>query len=220
VKFDAAGDPVWVQRLGVVLKPETEYETWPDGRGGVEDPRISFVEPLSHYVMTYTAWSQRGPRIAIARSRDLFNWERLGLAHFAPFKDIHAENVDNKDAVVFPALIEDVHRKPSIAMLHRPLFPGMRPEEIARPEGKPPAIPELESIWISYLHWREDEHHPEPAGRQFVAHRRLARPEFAWEALAALVWAPVARLHVRGIAMRKAFRRSRLMVWWRRTAAR
>lgn len=184
VKFDSAGDPVAAERLGIVLKPEMDYEQWPDGRGGVEDPRISFVEPLNHYVMTYTAWSQHGPRIAVARSSDLRNWERLGLAHFTSFKDIHIENVDDKDAVVFPALIEDSHRRPSVAMLHRPLFPGTRPEDIAQPEGKPPSKPELESIWISYWHWTEEpQHRAAPLGRKFVAHRRLARPKFAWETL-------------------------------------
>jgi predicted GH43/DUF377 family glycosyl hydrolase len=184
VKFDAAGDPVGVERLGIALKPETEYETWPDGRGGCEDPRISFVEPLNHYVMTYTAWSQNGPRIAIARSPDLFRWERLGLAHFTPFKDVPIENVDDKDAVIFPAFIEDAHGAPSVAMLHRPLFPGTRPEDMARPQNPRPIMPELESIWISYWHWRTHPEAPAAAiGHQFVAHRRLARPTFAWEAL-------------------------------------
>ena len=183
VLFNQAGDPAGVQRLGIVLKPETEYETWPDGRGGCEDPRISFVAPLGHYVMTYTAWSQHGPRIAIARSNDLFTWERLGLAHFTPFKDIPVENVDNKDAVVFPDFSEDAHGRPSVAMLHRPLFPGTRPEEIARPGGKRPVIAELESIWISYWHWRNEPQHATPSGRHFVAHRRLAKPSYPWEAL-------------------------------------
>lgn len=183
VRFDRKGDPVGVKRLGVVLKPETDYETWPDGRGGVEDPRISFVEPLNHWVMTYTAWSPAGPRIAVARSADLFHWERLGPARYHPFKDIHFENVDNKDAVIFPTLIEDPDRKMSVAMLHRPLFPGTRPDEIARPGARPPSVQELESIWISYWHWRGDKNHMEPSGRQFVAHRRLAKPMFEWESL-------------------------------------
>jgi predicted GH43/DUF377 family glycosyl hydrolase len=183
VKFNAAGDPVGVERLGIVLKPETDYETWPDGRGGVEDPRITFLEPRNHYVMTYTAWSQHGPRVAIARSDDLFHWERLGLAHFTPFEGVAVENVDDKDGVVFPSFIEDAHGTLSVAMLHRPLFPGTRPEEIADPAVASPSAPGLQNIWISYWHWREHEHRPEPSGRQFVAHRRLAQPMFDWEAL-------------------------------------
>ena len=177
VKFDPAGDPVGVERLGIVLKPEMDYETWPDGRGGVEDPRISFVEPVNHYVMTYTAWSQHGPRIAVARSSDLYNWERLGLARYTPFKDIHVENVDDKDAVVFPALIEDSHRRRSVAMLHRPLFAGTKPEDIAQPEGKPPSKPELESIWISYLHWTRGATSPAASGPQVRRSSALGAPE-------------------------------------------
>jgi beta-1,2-mannobiose phosphorylase / 1,2-beta-oligomannan phosphorylase len=52
----------------------------PNGGGGCEDPRITFVEPLHCYVMTYTALSAKGPRIALAVSEDLFHWRRLGLA--------------------------------------------------------------------------------------------------------------------------------------------
>ena len=184
VRFDAAGEPVGVQRLGIVLQPQTDYETWPDGRGGCEDPRVSFVEPLGHYVMTYTAWSQHGPRIAVARSNDLFSWERIGPVRFTPFKDIPVNGVDNKDASVFPVFISDPHGTPSVAMLHRPLFPGTRPEEMIKDNANPPSAPELQSIWISYWHWRVgEEGHRKPANHHFVAHRRLARPHFPWEAL-------------------------------------
>ena len=56
VLFNQAGDPSGVERLGIALEPEAEYELRPDG-GGCEDPRITFVEPLQRYVMTYTALS-------------------------------------------------------------------------------------------------------------------------------------------------------------------
>jgi len=36
-------------------------------------------------VMTYTALSPIGPRIALAISADLFHWNRIGLARFAPY---------------------------------------------------------------------------------------------------------------------------------------
>jgi predicted GH43/DUF377 family glycosyl hydrolase len=183
VKFDRRGEPSGVDRLGVVLAPETDYETWPDGRGGVEDPRITFVAPLQHWVMTYTAWSPLGPRIAVARSDDLFQWERLGLARFHPFRGLHVDDVDNKDAVIFPHLIEDPARRMSIAMLHRPLFAGSRPHEVAGRKRRRAQLPEHESIWISYWHWRDVLDHPQPLGRQFVAHRLLAQPRFEWESL-------------------------------------
>ena len=95
MRFNEAGDPVGVERLGIALEPEADYELRPDG-GGCEDPRITFIEPLRRYVMTYTAVSSRGPRIALAVSEDLFHWERLGLVHhrltspveMVPLKDL------------------------------------------------------------------------------------------------------------------------------------
>src|ERR1700733_13734037 len=57
VRFDAAGDPTGVERLGIALEPEADYERRPDGGGGCEDPRITFIEPLQRYIMTYTAFS-------------------------------------------------------------------------------------------------------------------------------------------------------------------
>src|ERR1700733_14955698 len=61
VIFNEAGDPVGVERLGVVLEPEADYELRPNGGGGCEDPRISFVKLLEHYVMTYVAFGPNGP---------------------------------------------------------------------------------------------------------------------------------------------------------------
>src|SRR4029434_10321578 len=79
VRFNDDGDPIGVERLGIALEPEAEYELRPDG-GGCEDPRITFVEELERYVMSYTAFGPAGPRIALAASDDLFQWERLRLA--------------------------------------------------------------------------------------------------------------------------------------------
>src|SRR5258707_5475483 len=130
VLLDGAGNPAGVERLGVALAPEADYELSENG-GGCEDPRISFVEPLQHYVMTYTALSRRGPRIAIAISDDLLRWRRLGLATFHPYHGIAFDGVDNKDASVFPTLILGPFGQQVVALIHRPLFPGTRPEEKA-----------------------------------------------------------------------------------------
>lgn len=65
VIFDEAGDPRGVERLGIELEPEADYELRSDGGGGCEDPRVTFVEPLQRFVMTYAALSQHGPRIAL-----------------------------------------------------------------------------------------------------------------------------------------------------------
>ena len=131
VLFDSAGDPKGVERMGIALEPEADYELSGNG-GGCEDPRISYVEPLQHYVMTYTAFSRRGPRIAIAISDDLLHWRRIGLATFHPYRGIAFDGVDDKDASVFPVLIPGPFGQPAIALVHRPLFPGTRPEEKVR----------------------------------------------------------------------------------------
>jgi hypothetical protein len=57
VRFNESGDPAGVERLGIALEPATDYERRPDGSGGCEDPRVTFVAPLQRYLMTYTAWS-------------------------------------------------------------------------------------------------------------------------------------------------------------------
>ena len=88
VQFDEIGNPAGVERLGIALEPEANYERRPDGSGGCEDPRITFVIPLRRYIMTYTAFSPEGPRIALAVSEDLFHWQRLGLAAFGPYDGI------------------------------------------------------------------------------------------------------------------------------------
>jgi predicted GH43/DUF377 family glycosyl hydrolase len=130
VNFNEHGDPCGVERLGVALEPEAEYELRTGG-GGCEDPRVTFVEPLGHYVMTYTAYSPIGPRIALAVSEDIFHWKRLGLATFEPYEGIEFDGVDDKDACIFPVAVPDPSGMPSLALLHRPLFPGTRPEEKA-----------------------------------------------------------------------------------------
>lgn len=133
VRFNEAGDPTGVERLGIALEPEANYELRSDGSGGCEDPRITFVESLQRYMMTYTAFSPQGPRIALAMSKDLFHWQRLGLAAFEPYDGIDFVHVDNKDASVFPVAVPNHAGKMQLAILHRPLFPGTRPDETARP---------------------------------------------------------------------------------------
>jgi predicted GH43/DUF377 family glycosyl hydrolase len=115
VRFNEAGDPAGVERLGIALEPEADYERRPDGGGGCEDPRITFVEPLQRYVMTYTAFSPRGPRIALAVSENLFHWQRLGLATFSTYHGIELDDVDDKDASLFPVAIPNPSGQPELA---------------------------------------------------------------------------------------------------------
>jgi predicted GH43/DUF377 family glycosyl hydrolase len=132
--------------------------------------------------MTYTAFSSRGPRIALAVSDDLFHWRRLGLATFRPYHGITFDGVDNKDASIFPVAIPDPRGQPAMAILHRPLFPGTRPEETAtEPEPRDVDL-HRESIWISYCPLAEDGNGPYHLSH-FCLHSRLASPVAPWERL-------------------------------------
>jgi len=182
VNFNQTGDPCGVERLGIALEPEADYERGSDGAGGCEDPRVTFVEFLQRYVMTYTALSANGPRIAVAISADLFRWKRLGLASFAPYHGIDFVHVANKDASLFPVAVPNHAGKMQMALLHRPLFKGTRPEETACRNCPREVDLDHESIWISYCPLP-------PAGAEcehlglFNSHQRVAAPVAPWARL-------------------------------------
>ncbi len=182
VLFDKTGNPTGVERLGIALEPEADYEKRPNGAGGCEDPRITFVEPLGHYAMTYVAFSPSGPRIAIAISKDLMKWTRIGLATFTDYEGIEFDGVDNKDSCLFPVSLPNPAGQSSLALVHRPIFPGTSPEEKA--EKHPHHVHDLqrESVWISYRLMsigRSEISHL----THFAPHRLLAAPAAPWEQL-------------------------------------
>jgi predicted GH43/DUF377 family glycosyl hydrolase len=182
VRFNDDGDPTDVERLGIALEPEADYELRPNG-GGCEDPRVTFVEPLGSYVMTYTAFSPEGPRIALAVSRDLLHWQRMGLVSFTNYHDGRdPDGVDDKDASLFPVAIPNPSGRPELAILHRPLFPGTRPEETALHPASRHVDLNRESIWISYCERAPTCNPPSRFGR-FASHHRLASPVSQWERL-------------------------------------
>jgi len=182
VRFKADGNPEGVERLGIALEPEADYEKRLNGGGGCEDPRISFVEPLQRYIMTYTAFSDHGPRIALAASKNLFHWQRMGLATFGPYHGAEFGDVDDKDASLFPVAIPNPSGHPELAMIHRPLFPGTRPEETACCPGRRELDLDRESIWISYCSLNlADPELGQPC--RFSSHHRLASPVSPWERL-------------------------------------
>jgi predicted GH43/DUF377 family glycosyl hydrolase len=187
VKFDEAGDPIGVERLGIALEPEMDYELRPNGGGGCEDPRITYVEPLEHYVMAYTAYGPNGARIALARTKNLFQWERMGLVTFSPYRGIEFEGVYNKDAAVFPYAIPNPAKHKGMALLHRPLFKGTLPKDTVKQAHDPidhtrHVDLEHESIWMSYCSLDLDEKKYNHFGK-FTSHHRLASPVEPWENL-------------------------------------
>src|SRR5919197_2401759 len=151
VLFDRRGDPVGVERLGVVLEPQAPYEVNTRTGGGVEDPRVTYLAARRLYVMTYTALGPAGPRAAAAVSRDLVHWRRMGLLRFAREHGLDLARCDNKDALLFPEPVAAPDGRPALALLHRPTFPAPLPAgaPAVRSALSPP--PELRpSIWISY----------------------------------------------------------------------
>lgn len=74
---------------------------------GCEDPRIVRLE--DRFYMTYTAFSIKGVRVAIASTKNFIQWERLGVV---------LTDIENKDAVLFPEKINGRY-----VMLHRPMEP-------------------------------------------------------------------------------------------------
>lgn len=65
IHFERREDPVF--------EPTEEYEL----PGGTEDPRIVKIDDT--YYLTYTAYDGRSAKLALATSKDLFNWEKHGL---------------------------------------------------------------------------------------------------------------------------------------------
>jgi len=188
VKFSSAGEPFEVERLGIALEPTEHYEQ-NQLTAGCEDPRVVYVPILKRYIMTYTAYGPLGPRIALAASQDLFNWERLGSALFAfqPEGQMDFNLYSNKDAILFPEPVTDPLGRQALAMLHRPTYDintffndgisGL-PPHIVLPTGVEDPRP---SIWISYcpLENLQDEK-PKNLVR-FEEHRLLMTPLASWE---------------------------------------
>jgi len=81
-----------------VLSPTGDWEEF-----GCEDPRITRFEGI--FYVTYTAFSQRGPRIALASTKDFLHFEKYGLV---------GPDRDDKDCVIFPERIDG-----KVAILHR-----------------------------------------------------------------------------------------------------
>ncbi len=90
--------------------------------------------------------------------------------------------MDNKDASIFPLAIPDPSGLLSLAILHRPLFPGTRPEDKLDDSTSEVLDLHRESIWISYcamdVQGREPWHLC-----HFTSHHRLAAPIAPWEQL-------------------------------------
>lgn len=178
----ADGRPVGVERLGIVLEPEEEYERAERTHGGVEDARVTWVEPLQRWVMAYVALSNLGPRIALAVATDLFHWQRLGLLQYDLTCGIDFNQYGNKDGMLFPDVVMDPRGKPALAILHRPTYLVTRPDGTVSLEVPCDIAEERESIWIAYISL-ENARQDIATLVQVYDNELVATPEFSWEAL-------------------------------------
>ena len=189
VLFSDEGIPTGVERLGVVLKPEEPYELRPrEDTGGCEDPRVTFVEPIGLYVMTYVALGPCGPRVALAISKNCLDWERLGLVDFEPDAEAHHgksfNSYDNKDAAFLPDAVHFKDGRAALGMFHRPLYDAHNaPRGIDRP---------VPAIWISGCDL--DAVRRDVRQLRFMnRHALVAEPSAPWESLRVGVGTPPVR---------------------------
>ena len=182
VTFDNESKLIGVERFGVVLEPD---QAWEQNAitAGVEDPRITFVESLDVYVMAYSAYGPLGPRIGLAVSKDLEEWERLGPTSFdyEPSLKTDLNLYPNKDAMFFPEPVPGPDGKPAYAMLHRPMWDLSWMSKMGG-QSMPAGVSDpRQSIWVSFA--------PVAAVRadlralvRLGGHRQVAQPEHPWEA--------------------------------------
>lgn len=85
---------------------QPDPENYPEEIWGIEDPRITYLEELDEWAITYTAYSQGGPLVSLATTRDFKNFDKLGP--IMPPED--------KDAALFPRRFRG-----KWVLLHRPM---------------------------------------------------------------------------------------------------
>jgi len=177
------GVPTGVSRRGVVLAPDEGWERGANN-AGVEDPRVTWVPRLGVHVMTYVAYGPLGPKLALAVSKDLIEWRRLGPIHFRyqPGLDTDLNLFPNKDAVFFPEPVPGPDGEPAYAMLHRPMWDlgwFRDGEGVHLPAG---VTDERPGIWVSYAPARDVERDLDSLVLQ-GDHRLVALSEHPFEEL-------------------------------------
>jgi predicted GH43/DUF377 family glycosyl hydrolase len=87
-------------------QPALAYDgTRAEEEWGLEDPRVTFVEELGRWIVTYTAFGREGPGVSLAQTDDFRTFERLGMV-MSP---------EDKNAVLLPRRING-----DWVLFHRP----------------------------------------------------------------------------------------------------
>lgn len=131
-------EPVKAAKLDkVVLEPTTAYELVREGRGGIEDPRVTQLTDGT-YCMFYTGFGRasgfkrQAPLVAVATSQDGLHWLRQGRLVFTSHQHagqiVDFNVVPNKDTVLFSEKINGRY-----ALLHRPMFTQLQAKQLKVP---------------------------------------------------------------------------------------
>jgi len=85
------------------------YDSHPEERWGLEDPRIVWLEDSKKYAISYVSYSSVGPKVSLALTKDFETIEKFG-ALLPP---------EDKDASLFPRKFGDRY-----VLIHRPIVSG------------------------------------------------------------------------------------------------
>ena len=96
INFDRKSSPIFF--------PGNDNQREFEWTGGTEDPRIVETED-GLYVLTYTQWNRDVPRLAVAISKDLYNWEKKGPI-FINWKVGKYHNVESKSGAIVTKLVD------------------------------------------------------------------------------------------------------------------
>lgn len=106
IGYAATADGIKMNRMNVpVLYPAEDNAKEYEWKGGCEDPRVAATEDGS-FVMLYTEWNNKVPRLGVATSPDLIHWTKHGPAfreaYEGKFKDLAS-----KSASLITKLVND-----------------------------------------------------------------------------------------------------------------
>lgn len=82
----------------VLFPAEDDFKQF-DYKGGCEDPRVVEAEG-GLYVMAYTSWNYKTPRLSVAFSHDLFHWEKKGPAFARAYEGKFADLATKSGSII------------------------------------------------------------------------------------------------------------------------
>lgn len=88
-----------------VLFPAADAQAEREHPGGCEDPRVALAADGA-YVMLYTQWNRRVPRLAVATSTDLVSWTKHGPAFARAYGGRFADTFSKSASVVTEVTVD------------------------------------------------------------------------------------------------------------------